>query len=78
VIFVQSLRDQRLSSGFSSSFRSSCLTGLSFPSARAHDGALAAGRQRIFSEKVSSRIKARPRYDKVLTLAHDIKGAAQP
>jgi DNA invertase Pin-like site-specific DNA recombinase len=30
----------------------------------------------IFSEKISSRIKVRPEFDKALTLAHDIKQAA--
>jgi DNA invertase Pin-like site-specific DNA recombinase len=32
--------------------------------------------KRIFSEKISSRIKVRPEFDKALALAHDIKQAA--
>jgi DNA invertase Pin-like site-specific DNA recombinase len=40
------------------------------------DALRAAGCERIFSEKISSRIKVRPEYDKALALARDIKQAA--
>jgi DNA invertase Pin-like site-specific DNA recombinase len=36
----------------------------------------AAGCQRVFSEKISSRIRVRPEYDNALALARDIKHAA--
>jgi len=35
-----------------------------------------AGCERVFSEKISSRIRVRPQYDAALALAHDIKRAA--
>ena len=35
-----------------------------------------AGCQRVFSEKISTRVKVRPELEKALTLAHEIKQAA--